>query len=412
MKRCSGSRATPFETPMKSNPFQNLVLSDHHHHQIKRRRIIVSDSEAQPPSQSPSKNPNSFSFRSHKHRRHQKKAQKREWTLSSRDCSSYKDRVIILSYNVLGVANASKHPDLYYNVPAKYLKWRRRCKIICEEEVDRFDDLDKLLQEHGFKGVYKARTGESCDGCAIFWKEKLLTVLHHENIEFQKFGLRDNVAQLSVFELNRSCLNSCASTSTSEDATQRLLVGNIHVLFNPKRGDIKLGQMRLFLEKAHKLSQEWGNIPVVLAGDFNSMPQLDILLHDRRRISGQFERGSQFRTFRHNANYSGPLVHEWSQEELRLATGNETTTLLQHSLKLCSAYLGVPGTKLTRDGNGEPSATSYHSEHTEQLVPLRVLETLPMGILRRTQGLPNKMWGSDHLALVCELAFADNANST
>jgi hypothetical protein len=52
------------------------------------------------------------------------------------------------------------------------------------------------------------------------------------------------------------------------------VVGNIHVLFNPKRGDIKLGQVRLFLEKAYKLSQEWGNIPVAIAGDLNSTPQV------------------------------------------------------------------------------------------------------------------------------------------
>lgn len=56
--------------------------------------------------------------------------------------------------------------------------------------------------------------------------------------------------------------------------SRRLLVGNIHVLFNPNRGDIKLGQVRLFLEKAYKLSQEWGNIPVILVGDFNSIPQV------------------------------------------------------------------------------------------------------------------------------------------
>ncbi|KAG5512955.1 hypothetical protein RHGRI_038624 [Rhododendron griersonianum] len=52
----------------------------------------------------------------------------------------------------------------------------------------------------------------------------------------------------------------------------------------------------LFLKKAHELSQKWGNIPVVLAGDFNSMPQsamyqflasakLDLQLHNRRNIS-------------------------------------------------------------------------------------------------------------------------------
>ncbi|KAK4341208.1 hypothetical protein RND71_039709 [Anisodus tanguticus] len=56
-------------------------------------------------------------------------------------------------------------------------------------------------------------------------------------------------------------------------SSQIFLVGNIHVLYNPNRGDIKLGQVRLFLESAQRLSQEWGDIPVVLAGDLNSMPQ-------------------------------------------------------------------------------------------------------------------------------------------
>lgn len=39
-------------------------------------------------------------------------------------------------------------------------------------------------------------------------------------------------------------------------------------------------KMRLLLEKAQLLSQEWDNAPVVIAGDFNSMPEvlLEILL--------------------------------------------------------------------------------------------------------------------------------------
>lgn len=45
------------------------------------------------------------------------------------------------------------------------------------------------------------------------------------------------------------------------------------MLFNPNRGDIKLGQIRLLLRKAHMLSKKWGGVPVVLAGDFNSTPQ-------------------------------------------------------------------------------------------------------------------------------------------
>ncbi|CAL0323543.1 unnamed protein product [Lupinus luteus] len=50
------------------------------------------------------------------------------------------------------------------------------------------------------------------------------------------------------------------------------------------------------------------------------------------------------------------------------------------------------------------------ARHSEELVPVRVLKTMPIDILRRTRGLPTKKWGSDHLALVCEFAFANNGN--
>ncbi|XP_019056274.1 PREDICTED: carbon catabolite repressor protein 4 homolog 5 isoform X2 [Tarenaya hassleriana] len=290
--------------------------------------------------------------------------------------------------------------DLYFNVPAKCLEWNRRKHLICKEisrynasilclqEVDRFDDLDGLLQKSGFQGVHKSRTGEASDGCAIFWKEKLFKLLHHQDIEFERFGLRNNVAQLCVLEMNHEDSESklCVQQSNSRPAStgsRRLVVGNIHVLFNPKRGDIKLGQVRLLLEKANKLSQEWGNTPVIICGDMNSTPKsaiyefmasakLDMQLHDRRQISGQFELESiqsKQRLFRWNNRYaasatmpiSRSLSYEWTSEELRLATGSEECTHVQHQLKLQSAYTRAPGTGRTRDHLGEPLATSYHS---------------------------------------------------
>ncbi|KAI5382941.1 Carbon catabolite repressor protein 4 3, variant 3 [Lathyrus oleraceus] len=80
--------------------------------------------------------------------------------------------------------------------------------------------------------------------------------------------------------------------------SRRLLVGNIHVLYNPNRGEVKLGQIRFLASKAQILSQKWGNAPVILAGDFNSTPQsgiykflssseLNIKLYDRNELSGQ-----------------------------------------------------------------------------------------------------------------------------
>ncbi|XP_031118176.1 carbon catabolite repressor protein 4 homolog 5 [Ipomoea triloba] len=372
---------------------------------------------------------------------------RRKWVYSPRDVSHCKDGFVFVSYNLLAVENAKKHPDLYPNVSPELMDWDYRKQILCKEvrgynpgimcfqEVDRYDDLDNLLQKDGFRGVYQPRTGDSCDGCAIFWKNELFTLLHKESIEFQRFGLRNNVAQFCVFKRKRKECSNDSNALTSEDiSSQRFLVGNIHVLFNPKRGDIKLGQIRLLIENAQRLSREWGNIPIVLAGDLNSMPKsavyqfltsskLDIRMHDRRHISGQIDPSVE-PTYRfksvHAARVRKPFMHRWTDEELRLATGTVSVHLL-HQLKLCSAYAGVPGTSKTRDDLGEPLATSFHSQflgtvdyiwHTAELVPLRVLDPLPVNILRRTRGLPSEEWGSDHLALVCELAFAGEGKET
>lgn len=365
----------------------------------------------------------------------------RKWSYSDCDASAFRDKIVLVSYNILGVENASKHPDLYFKVPFKYMKWDHRRaairkelsqydpSILCFQEVDCYNDLRDAFQQDGFEGILKARTGDAQDGCAIFWKCERFKLLHDESIEFQNFGLRNNVAQLCVLEMNDDPLNPDLKMSKPTS----LVVGNIHVLFNPNRGDIKLGQIRLFLERAHSLSEEWGGIPVVLGGDFNSVPQsalyqyitsakLDILEHDRKRISGQLQMPlSQSslikRPFRQNPlTFDRTLTYRWTDEELKLATGSEEVAYLQHSLKLRSAYVGVPGKATTRDNMGEPLATSCHSKfmgtvdyiwHSRQLVPVRVLETLSRNALEKLGGLPSKNWGSDHLALVCEFAFVN-----
>ncbi|KAL5748903.1 hypothetical protein ACOSQ2_026200 [Xanthoceras sorbifolium] len=433
-----------------------LEHSARNHSYTKRRKITFSEeTETLTRGPGPSRNPptsNRFELVHSSRKRHKSRKRRdssttdghRRWTLSSRDFSNFKDKFVFVSYNILGVENALKHPDLYNRVPPEFLEWDRRKMLICEEisrynasilcfqEVDRFDDLDDLLQKDGFRAVYKARTGDAYDGCAIFWRDNMFTLLHQENIEFRNFGLRHNVAQLCVLKINS---NLTESEIHEQSSIQSLVIGNIHVLFNPNRGDIKLGQVRLFLEKAYKLSEEYGGIPVLLAGDFNSSPQsaiyqflasseLDIRNHDRRYISGQVELPSNCGNFRfQNRNATNGWMsnsrQRWSDEELRHATGSHEVTKLQHQLKLCSAYFGIPGSCRTRDSYGEPLATSYHTKfmgtvdyiwHTEELLPVRVLETLPVNTLRRTAGLPCERWGSDHLALVCELAFANNGN--
>lgn len=212
-----------------------------------------------------------------------------------------------------------------------------------------------------------------------------------------------------IMLLNSQCLRQMC-----KDTSRRIIVGNIHVLYNPRRGDIKLGQIRFLASRAHFLSKKWGGAPIVLAGDYNSTPQsavynfllsseLNIMLHDRRDLSGQKnclptqalglrrENGSLFvmmdRFFRQG----------WTNEEVKTATGSTSCWVVVHPLKLNSSYATVKGSTRTRNSYGEPLATSYHSKflgtvdylwYSNGLVPTKVLDTLPLNILKKTGGLP------------------------
>ncbi|OEL18570.1 Carbon catabolite repressor protein 4-like protein 3 [Dichanthelium oligosanthes] len=234
-------------------------------------------------------------------------------------CFVFLDACTIMSYNILADYNARNHPDLYWDVPWDAMRWDSRRRLIireirhwdpdlvCLQEVDRFQDIAAGMKSRGYEGIYQRRTGDTRDGCAIFWKSKRLRLLEEDSIDFSEFNLRNNIAQICVFELN---------------GTHKLVLGNIHVLFNPKRGDVKLGQIRLLLEKANALAAKWNEIPIVLAGDFNSTPDLSGL------------DSSEFGLY----ELSSSLKYQWSEEEVRNATGYSNVMVAEHPLKLSSSY--------------------------------------------------------------------------
>ncbi|TYG43318.1 hypothetical protein ES288_D11G006800v1 [Gossypium darwinii] len=301
----------------------------------------------------------------------------RHWIELQQPLASH-DRFTVASYNILGDRNASKHKDLYLNVPSNYIRWGYRKRVLCEEimrwnpdiicmqEVDKYFDLRNTMEKAGYVGSYKRRTGDNVDGCATFWKPDKFRLLERESIGFKGFGLRDNVAQLSVFEMCRV-------------ESRRLVVGNIHVLYNPSRGEVKLGQIRFLSSRAQLLSNRWGNAPVVLGGDFNSTPQsaiykflstseLNVKLYNRRELSGQrschpSEVLGGNRESRSSISVMDRVLNDcWTDEEVKAATGTANSHLIMHPLQLNSSYATVKGSINTRDSNGEPLATSYHSK--------------------------------------------------
>lgn len=122
----------------------------------------------------------------------------------------------------------------------------------------------------GYQCEYKKRTGSKPDGCAIVFKSCRLSLLSSNPIEFLRPGDtlldRDNVGLVLLLQPHDAASSSGRPTS--------ICVANTHLLYNPRRGDIKLAQLAVLLAEISRFSRppNGSSSPVVLCGDFNSTP--------------------------------------------------------------------------------------------------------------------------------------------
>ncbi|KAF7029771.1 hypothetical protein CFC21_041443 [Triticum aestivum] len=263
---------------------------------------------------------------------------KREWRSVQKLPPRHTERFKVLSYNILADYLAQEHQDLYRDIPSFIMDWNWRKNrigleiswwrpdIICFQEVDKFTDLEQEMSTRGYSGIWKMRTGNAVDGCAIFWRTARFRLCYKEDIEFNKLGLRDNVAQLcvleSVFPRNVQTVPTHLSTSpVHPQQAKQVVICNIHVLYNPKRGDIKLGQIRTLLDQAYATSKRWNDAPVILCGDFNATPKLNLFGLARNAISGQQTSSHGLYTGSNTSRYTfRPPLHTTNGREGRIIT--------------------------------------------------------------------------------------------
>ncbi|CAF0979126.1 unnamed protein product [Didymodactylos carnosus] len=241
----------------------------------------------------------------------------RKWSYTEFEQHSSKKKFFsfeLISFNVLSQDLLELNPYLYTDCMPKYLDWDYRKKVIMKQIIGRDADIVCLqeaqedhyenyfcpkLKKHGYESLFIKRSGEKTDGCALFYKtHRLLLVdyksvpFHHPNIELLD---RDNVGLIALFKPKMA-------HASSDDL---LCVACTHLLFSPKRGDIKLAQLQYFLAEIDRLSVKDNNIddessyyPIILCGDFNSQPYSPLyqflvdgyIKYDRYRrieISGQ-----------------------------------------------------------------------------------------------------------------------------
>lgn len=111
------------------------------------------------------------------------------------------------------------------------------------------------------------RTGRKPDGCAICFKTSKFSLLSSKPVEFFRRNIplldRDNVGLVVLLQPRFHC-----------KVTAAICVANTHLLYNPRRGDIKLTQLAILLAEITNMAiREDGRFcPLVLCGDFNSVP--------------------------------------------------------------------------------------------------------------------------------------------
>ncbi|KAI1895495.1 hypothetical protein AGOR_G00106850 [Albula goreensis] len=199
----------------------------------------------------------------------------------------------IMSYNILAQDLLEANQDLYQHCAPEVLAWEFRLQnilrefeqwdadILCLQEVQEnhyIEQLHPALSNMGYACVYKRRTGTKTDGCAICYRQTLFSQLSLREVEYYRPQVemldRDNVGL--VLLLQPISLQGSEVTALGPP----LCVANTHLLYNPRRGDVKLAQLSILLAEidlvVKRLWLKGTSCPIVVCGDFNSVPYMPL----------------------------------------------------------------------------------------------------------------------------------------
>lgn len=141
--------------------------------------------------------------------------------------------------------------------------------IICFQEVQlsHLDEIKRSLRALGFETIYKKRTRDKPDGCAISYRTKFFNLIELNNVEF--FQPKEDVLKFDNIGL-------MVKFMYKENKGSLFVVCTTHLLFNRKRTDARLAQIQVLLAELDKFSynkEVSHHLPILLTGDFNSSPQ-------------------------------------------------------------------------------------------------------------------------------------------
>ncbi|XP_063586050.1 nocturnin-like isoform X1 [Penaeus indicus] len=184
----------------------------------------------------------------------------------------------VMQWNILAQALGT-HADNFVKCPSEALEWNTRRfrileeiitynpHIICLQEVDHYDLLERVLATQGYKGVFMPKPESPClylpsnngpDGCALFWDTARFSLVAKETRVVEVWHVQSNQVAILLILEDETTGREIAVLTTHLKARQGALLSTLR----DEQGKDLLGFMDLHC----------GNRPTIVSGDFNAEP--------------------------------------------------------------------------------------------------------------------------------------------
>ena len=195
----------------------------------------------------------------------------------------------IITFNVLAESYASPRNYAYVDPPSA-LSWAHRSKlinriidssnaeIILLQEVDHPSDLFQALKTK-YETHFEQRPESRMDGLFTAWNKSRYRLIDSERINYNDLCKIDTSFKPDPRYLRHNI--GLIYLLYDKQTNKHIMIANTHLYWNPSCEDVKLLQVRhlicscSYIFKRNQLDSRL--IPFFLGGDFNSVPQSDVL---------------------------------------------------------------------------------------------------------------------------------------
>eukprot|EP01118_Nematostelium_gracile_P011064 TRINITY_DN3893_c0_g1_i1.p1 TRINITY_DN3893_c0_g1~~TRINITY_DN3893_c0_g1_i1.p1 ORF type:complete len:317 (+),score=72.69 TRINITY_DN3893_c0_g1_i1:38-952(+) len=286
------------------------------------------------------------------------------------------DSLSIMQFNVLADAYALDTPDINAYCDSKYLVWEYRSELIvkeieqygadvvCIQELDHFDDFLKPRMENlGYKGEYKKKSGDRKDGCAIFFKSSKFQLMKKLDVEIE-IQLQEGSRPQSALFVHLSF--------TTKGETRNVIVVDTHLKANTSTQSFestRVNQVHFLLDRLQSFLPQTSSKDILFfCGDLNTDSKSDVY-----RILSDVNKSS-----------SSKIPHLSSAYANYRAEGEPEYTLWCKGFNKLLDYI-------------------FYS--TDSVYPIKLLDVNVNNVF--PDFIPCKDYPSDHLSLVCHFGFKE-----